>query len=172
PERPAGVPAGPAQADAVAAARALAPVVVDTGRTTLASIVLTDARGVVVRGAEAGRSYAALPEVRAALAGRPSTVLRRNGEYRPRYSFEWLSRASALRIHHARPVIVAGEVRGVLLLSRSPRALFRGIYQDRGKIMLGVGGIFALLVLMSGLISRGVTRPIEALSAASRQVAT
>jgi signal transduction histidine kinase len=48
---------------------------------------------------------------------------------------------------------------GALLLSRSPRALFRGLYQDRGKILLGVGVIFGMLVVLSGLVSRGVTRP-------------
>jgi signal transduction histidine kinase len=58
-----------------------------------------------------------------------------------------------------------------LLPSRSPRALFRGIYQDRAKILLGIGLICAALVVLSGLVSRGITRPIEALSAASRRVA-
>jgi signal transduction histidine kinase len=98
-------------------------------------------------------------------------VLRVNGDYHPRYRFEWLSKASGLRLHHARPILVDGKVEGVLLLSRSPRALFRGIYEDRGKIALGIGVIFGVLVLLSGLISRGVTRPIETLSAASRAVA-
>jgi signal transduction histidine kinase len=98
-------------------------------------------------------------------------VLRRNGAYRPRYAFEWLSRASPLRIHYARPVLSNGKVVGVLLLSRSPRALFRGIYQDRVKILIGVGLIYCVLVVLSGLVSRGISRPIEALSAASRRVA-
>ncbi len=61
---------------------------------------------------------------------------------------------------------------GVLLLSRSPRALFRGAYEDRVKIAVGAVGIVALLILLSGLVSRGVTRPIERLSAASRDVAS
>jgi signal transduction histidine kinase len=98
-------------------------------------------------------------------------VLRRNGAYRPRYAFEWLSRASPLRIHYARPVMSNGKVVGVLLLSRSPRALFRGIYQDRVKILIGIGLIYCVLVVLSGLVSRGISRPIEALSAASRRVA-
>lgn len=170
PERPAAAPAGPADERAQAAAEVLAPIARETARTTLAAVVLLDRHGRILQGRETG-SYAALPEVRTALAGRPATVLRQRGDYRPRYRFEWLSRASALRIHHARPVIVNGRVEGVLLLSRSPRALFRGIYQDRLKIMLGVGLIFAALVVLSGLVSRGVTRPIEALSAASRKVA-
>jgi len=60
----------------------------------------------------------------------------------------------------------------VLLLSRSARALFRGLYEDRGKIALGVAAIFGLLVVLSGVISRGITRPIEQLGAATRAVAS
>jgi signal transduction histidine kinase len=170
PERPRAVPAPPPDPAAQAAAQALAQVSRRTARTTLASVALTDAQGRLVLGAERG-SYAALPEVQAALAGRPATVLRRNGSYFPRYRFEWLSRAAAVRIHHARPVTVNGKVVGALLLSRSPRALFRGLYEDRIKIALGVGLIFGVLVVLSGLVARGVARPIEALSAASRKVA-
>ena len=174
PERPRAQKISAGQAtdrSADAAAKHLTPILRETSRTTLASIVLIDASGRVLIGPEAGGSYAALPEVRAALSGTPQTVLRRNGAYRPRYAFEWLSRASPLRIHHARPIVSQGRVVGVLLLSRSPRALFRGIYQDRTKILLGVGLICAALVVLSGLVSRGITRPIEALSAASRRVA-
>lgn len=149
----------------------LAPILATTARTTLASLALIDRNGVVLLGHDAGGSYAALPEVAAALRGQVGTVLRENGAYSQRYAFEWLSRASSLRIHHVRPIIVDGRVVGALLLSRSPRALFRGLYEDRGKIMLGVGLIFLALLLLTGLLSRGIARPIEALGAASRGVA-
>lgn len=173
PERPAAGPARtPPDPDAVAVAAALDPVIQRTAVTTLASILFLDRHGQVVRGFGAGGDLSALPEVRAALAGGSRTVLRRNGDYRSRYALEWLSRASDIRLHHARPIEVGGEVVGVLLLSRSPRALFRGIYEDRGKIIIGVVGIFGLLIVLAGLVSRGVTRPIEALSAASREVAS
>ena len=172
PERPMAKRPGPTpDPDGLIAARALGPILDRTSQTTLASIQLLDRHGVILHGYEAGGSQAGLPEVQAALRGKPLTVLRRNGDYHPRYSFEWLSRASGLRIHHARPIMAGDQVVGVLLLSRSPRALFRGIYEDRLKILLGVGLIFAALVVLSGLVSRGVTRPIEALSAASREVA-
>lgn len=171
PERPQPARAsGPADPAMEEVARAMAPVIDQTTRTTLASVLVLDRRGVIASGYGAGGSLAELPEVKTALGGAPRTVLRRNGDYSPTYSWEWLSRASGVRLHHARPIEVSGQVVGAVLLSRSPRALFRGIYEDRGKIMLGAAGILALLVLLSGLVSRGVTRPIEALSAASRDV--
>jgi signal transduction histidine kinase len=170
PERPAPSFAGVVRAeDAVAAAR-LRPVLATTRRTTLAAIELLDAQGRLL-GGDARGSYAALPEVRAALSGRPYTVIRRNGAYRATYSFEWLSRAAAIRVHHARPVIVDGRVVAVLLLSRSARALFRGMYEDRGKIAAGVALILLALLGLTAVLSRGIARPIEVLGAATRAVA-
>lgn len=154
-----------------AVGRNLQPILTQTSRTTLASIQLLDGEARIIAGAQSGLSYAHLPEVQQALQGQTATVLRHNGSYHPRYSWEWLSRASDIRIHHVRPISINGQVEGVLLLSRSPRALFRGIYQDLGKILIGVGLIFAILVLLSGLLSKGIARPIERLSAATRQLA-
>ena len=161
----------PADPDALAVLPALQPIIDDTSRTTLASVVVLDRGGRVVSGLGEGRSLADLREVRSALAGKPLTVMRRLSDYRKRYDFEWLSRASGIRLHHARPIVVNDRVVGVLLLSRSPRALFRGLYEDRGKFLLGLAGIVAILVVLSGLVSRGITRPIERLSRASREVA-
>lgn len=171
PERPAPVPAGPPTADARAAAVRFAPVLAQTREATLASILLLDRQGRLVAGSKADGSYAALPEVASALDGRPATTLRRNGAYRAVYRFEWLSRAAAIRVHHARPIFVDGQVVGVLLLSRSARALFVGLYEDRGKIAFGVLAILGALIVLSGLLSRGIARPIDQLRQAARGVA-
>ena len=173
PERPDPVPvAGSLPPHAGCGGRAAAPRLRHpTARTTLASIVLLDSRGRILAGPHEGMRYIDVAEVTTALRGAPATVLRRNGAYRQRYAVEWLSRASDLRIHHVRPIIVDGRVVGALLLSRSPRALFRGLYEDRGKILFGIGAIFAALVLLSALLSRGIARPIERLSQATRDVA-
>ena len=163
---------GTGDSRAAAAGRALRPVVTDTARTTLASIRILDRHGIVVLGREdLGGSYADLPEIRSALAGAPRTLLRRNGAYQPRYALEFLSRASGIRVHYARPVLAGGQVIGILMLSRSPRGLFLGIYQDRGKIAIGVGLILITLLALAGLLSRGIARPIEALGIATEQVA-
>jgi signal transduction histidine kinase len=169
---PASPQAGPLEPRAIAAATALRPIVADSARTTLAAIRILDRHGRVLVGrGDLGASYGGLPEVRVALAGRTATVLRRRGDYQPRYWLEWLSRASAIRVHHVRPIVAGGEVVGAVMLSRSPRGLFLGIYQDRGKIALGVGLIFATLLILVGLLSRGIARPIEALGRATENVA-
>jgi signal transduction histidine kinase len=161
----------PAASEAAATAARLGPVLDETSRSTLASYVLLDRTGEVVRGLDAGGDLSGLVEVRSALRGRPLAVLRRSGDYRPRHSMEWLSRASSVRLHYARPIWVNGKVAGVVLVSRSPRAMFRDIYEDRGKLIVGALVIIGTLVVLAGLVSRGVTRPIEALSRASREVA-
>jgi signal transduction histidine kinase len=167
--RPTAVAADPR---AVRVARLLAPVVADTRQTTLASIGLLDGRGTLLAGpAQAAMTLAHAPEVRAAMAGRTATMLRRRGDYAPRYWLEFLSRASAIRVHYTRPVMLRGEVIGILTLSRSPRGLFLGMYQDRGKIAFGVAAIFLTLVVLAGLLSRGIAKPIEALSEATQNVA-
>lgn len=171
-ERPFAAAGAERSPDAVAAGTRLSPILDATRATTFASIILLDRNGTIVAGSPTAGSYAALPEVTAALAGHSSTVLRRSSAYRATYRFEWLSRAAAIRVHHASPILVDGRVVGVLLLSRSARALFRGLYEDRGKIVLGVAGILGVLVVLSGVLSRGITRPIEQLGAATRAVAS
>ncbi|MES2834323.1 MAG: HAMP domain-containing sensor histidine kinase [Pseudomonadota bacterium] len=171
PPRPAARPATtPTDPDATVLARRLQPIMDETSRTTLASIIVLDRNGVVVAGYGLGGDWSGLPEVQGALRGEPQTVLRRNGDYHPRYSMEWLSRASALLIHHAQPIIVDGRTRGVVLTSRSPRALFKGIYQDRGKIALGIIGTLGFIAVLALLVARGIALPIERLSQAAREV--
>ena len=172
PERPAPVATKlSAQSNAQALANGLAPIIEQTQRTSLASILLVDSNGILLNGQHKGQSIAALPEVKAALAGRKAMLLRRNASYRPQSILSWLSRAAALRLHHARPIIIDGKVQGAILLSRSSRALFKGLYQDWGKITLGIALIFATLVFLSLLLHRAIAKPIEALSVATRHVA-
>jgi signal transduction histidine kinase len=172
PERPdpvaAAIPPDPA---ALEAARRIAPAVAETKAATLASILLLDADGTIVSGPQTGRSLDGLIEVRAALAGGSQTVMRANSSYRHSYLVSWLSRATDLRLHHARAITVGGKVVGVVLVSRSPSALFRGMWEDWGKIAFGVAAIFALLVLVAAILARTIVAPLERLSAATRALA-
>ncbi|WP_242130308.1 HAMP domain-containing sensor histidine kinase [Sphingobium sp. Sx8-8] len=151
--------------------RSIAPALAETKMVTLASIQILDRNGVVLNGYGTGGSLASVPEVAAALRGQSTTVLRRNASYRQVYPLEWLSRASSIRLHHARPIRAGGQVVGAILLSRSPRSLFKGIYEDRGKIALGIVLIFGMLVILSAVLARAIVRPVESLSKATRSMA-
>jgi two-component system, OmpR family, sensor histidine kinase ChvG len=170
PDRPQAVFTGRgADPAALAAANTIAPVLFQSARTTLASIRLTDRAGIIVYGLqEKGGSYAALPEIQRALGGKRATVLRTNTTYEQRTILEIFSRGSTLRVHHARPIRVGGKTVGVVLLSRSPRGLFLGMYEDRGKIAAGALGIFVLLLFLVGLLTRGIARPIDELATATK----
>ena len=173
-DRPAPRSAGVApDPRAAAAAARIAPVLFEATRTTLAGVRLLDRHGIVVAGRdETGLSLAHVPEVAAALAGRASSSLRRKGGYEQRYPFEWLSRASAIRVFHAQPVMVDGKVVGAVLLSRSPRSLFRGLYDDLDKLLLAGGLILIIVVGIAGLLGRSITRPVEHLAGAMGKVAS
>lgn len=172
PERPAPSPTtSPVDPAARQTAARIEPVLAETGRTTLASVLMLDSGGRVVGGPLAGRSYAALPEVASALRGTPMTVLRHDAAYDRTLPVEWLSRSADLRLHHARPILVNGRTVGVLLLARAPPALYMGLYADAGKIALGFVLILGFVIVLSGVLSRGIVRPIERLGAATRDVA-
>ena len=172
PERPSAQPSAiSADATAATVAARLAPAIAETKQSTLSTILMLDHQGIILNGRDVGQSLAALPEVQAALHGRNTTVLRRNDAYHLRYPLEWISRATAIRLHYARAVMVDGKPVAVLLISRSPSALFRGMWEDRGKIGLGVLIIFALLVLLTAVLARAIVRPLENLSKATRALA-
>ncbi|HEU4960703.1 MAG TPA: HAMP domain-containing sensor histidine kinase [Sphingomonas sp.] len=173
PSQPPGRPGFAPDPHAAHVARAMLPVASDAAAVTLAATRLLDGHGTVVLGrGDTGLNDAALPEVRTALDGHSATVLRRRDGAAPHPWLTLLSRAWGVRVHHARPVLLGDRVIGVVMLSRTPRGLFLGIYQDRGKILLGAALIFVVLLALAGLLSRGIARPIDALGRASRDVAS
>lgn len=173
PSRPPARPTThPPDADAQTLASRIAPAIAEIKRTTLASIVLLDRNGIVLNGQEVGRSLAALPEVRTALAGRAATVLRHNDSYSRGSPVGLVSRAISIRMHQARPIMVGNKPVGAVLVSRSPAALFRGMWEDAGKIVAGTLVILAALILLTTILARAIVRPVEKLSEAARLLAS
>lgn len=168
PARPTAIPPDPG---ALEAAQRIAPALAETKAATLASIVLLDREGIMVSGRQVGLSLGDLPEVQAALAGGSLTVMRFNTSYRRGWLLHWLSPATDIRLHHARAILVNGQVVGVVLVSRSPSALFRGMWEDGGKILAGVVVIFGLLMGIAAVLARAIVVPVERLSAAARALA-
>ena len=151
---------------ASAAANALAPIVRRISETTGAGITLLDAHAAPLP--NGGPGYSNLPEVEQALAGQAVTVLRARSNP---YGADPITRAANVTLVHVRPVLAGGKVIGLVLMSHEPRDAFAGMWADRWNIAIGASAILLLLLLLAGLLSRAIGRPIETLSAATRDVA-
>ena len=166
---PASVVSGPpARPDpqAAASARALLPMVQRIVESSGAQVTLLDANAVPLPGG--GPRHAGLAEVQRALAGETVTLLR--GRSNP-YGAEPITRAANVVVVHVRPVRVNGRAAGLVLMRQESRDVFAGMWADRWNIAIGASAVLLLLLFLAGLLSRAIGRPIELLSAATRDVA-
>lgn len=175
PRAPDAAPAAqPADTTARRVAPSLAPVVNEVQRMTLAGIRILDARGVVVVatfGEDLGRSLAAQEEVAEALRGAPKAVLRERLVPQADYSWNSLSRNTALRLFVAVPVLADGHVLGAVLVSRTPRNIIQTLYSKRYALLeLGLV-LIAAVVALTWFAGLTVVRPTRQLAAMARRVA-
>jgi signal transduction histidine kinase len=137
---------------------------------TLASVRVVDARGRVIAssGEERGASLADRPEVLAALAGGELTQVRPR---EPSLDQPWSSpsRRAAFRLFLARPLRVGDEVRGAVIVSRTPREELQALYQMTPLWVVAL----PLLVtgLVAWLIGDQASRSLERLTGVSRRIA-
>ena len=171
--RPESYPAtAPVDAAARNAAQQIAPIVQQAILTTLAGVRLTDQRGTVILGAdEIGMSLLQVPELRRALEGRYSSLLRRRVSDSPKPSLASISRGTDLRVFVAMPIIHKDRIVGAMLLSRSPRSVTKALYDDRQQVIIAGTIVFAIILLLGLLTSRAIGRPIQALTAQTQRVA-
>ena len=135
PPRPPAHPASAAADPAFAALGArMMPDLLATQNVTLAGFRLLDPFGTVIAGREeTGMSLAHLEEVTEALQGRFSSALRVRISKHDQPSLYSMSRGTGMRVFTAMPVIVRGQVAGVVYASRTPSNVFRYLYDQRGQ---------------------------------------
>lgn len=171
PPPPPGPPAV-AAARATAVGEALAPVLAEAQRATLAAMRVTDAAGVVVAssGSEMGVSLAAMEEVAAALAGQAASRLRSrlDAEYAAPAS---ISRGAVFRVFVALPVLDGQVVIGTVLLSRTPASIGQAIWGKRWQLAGLAAGLVLLAAGFAGFTAYTVSRPLGAVVAQARAVA-
>lgn len=172
-------PTGGAESDeqpdgvATAAAKRLVPVLADAQRTTLAGIRLLDFRGVaVLGGTDAGLSFAHLDEVRQALDGRYSAVLRARVLNHPVPALASISRGTGIRVFAAYPIFRNDRLIGAVLLSRSPRSILQDLYLERDVVAIATAALIVLAVALAGFTSYTIARPIHALIRQAKGIAS
>src|SRR4029079_1104086 len=133
-------------------------------KVTLAGFRLLDPNGVVVAGRdEVGLSLAHLEEVREALQGRFKGVLRVRISKNEQPSLYSMSRGTGMRVFIAMPVIVRGQVAGVVYASRTPSNVFKYMYEQRSRVVLAMLSMIVPTLLIGFLFHRTITGPMREL---------
>jgi signal transduction histidine kinase len=163
----------PAGALALAAGNALLPVLRDTQPITLASIRITDRRGVIVAttGEDQGMSLAGRQEIDGALKGDLVSLMRWR-EHAARPSVTGLSRGASLRVFVAMPVIDGDKLVGAVMLARTPRDLAQAIYGKRYPLIAMALLLLAAVSALAVVASRLITRPLRQVVSQAQLVAS
>lgn len=161
-----------AATEAISAGIELSQLFINARRTTLSGMLLLDHQGIVIGGVDwAGYSLAHVAEVRRALAGTYSSVLRQRISDEPPPSYASISRGTGIRIFAAFPIIEGKRVWGVVYLSRTPNNILKHLYASRGRAIALGGAILALTLLLAWFTSRTLLKPIYGLSEQARALA-
>ncbi|MEH6456068.1 MAG: ATP-binding protein [Cocleimonas sp.] len=146
-------------------------ILLNTQQVTLAGIRILNKQGVVVAGsAELNMSMAHIIEVKKALAGKYSAVLRERISDEPPPSIASLSRGTGIRVFVAFPIINQGEVEGVVYLSRTPQNILKHLYSIKEKVILSGLFLLGLTGLIVLFISSRLSRPIRELIEQTKKV--
>jgi len=166
PPRPDGlVPEIPADPTASAVGEIMSGILVDAQKTTLAGLKLLDYNGVVIAGrSDLGESFAHVHEVGRARAGLYTSVIRQriSDEVAPLAS---ISRGTGIRVFIAMPVIQGDRLWGIVYLSRTPRNIFKHLYDELDKVIFAALTILGLTLLLVFLTAFTISRPIHQLIA-------
>ncbi len=166
--RPPAVPPDPALLEI---GRRLQPLLVRTQRVTLAGLRILDARGVVIAGgAEVGQSLADVAEVTDALQGRFKSVLRlrlRNQPPPPLYS---ITRGTSVRVFAAMPVMIGGNVAGVIYASRTPNNIIKNLNVEHRRVFAALAAVAGVTLIVGFVFWRTITRPMHQLIAHIRTI--
>lgn len=153
-------------------AQAIFPSINEATLTTLAGVRIVDYQGIVVAGrAEMGQSLAHIEEVAAALTGHYTARLRARNSDHEDPPLTSISRGARIRAFVAIPIIQNDRVVGAVLLSRSPRNILKGLYDERHHVLIAGGIILGITVLLALLTSYAIARPIHALIGQTQRIA-
>lgn len=157
---------------AVKAGEKINQVILDAGRNTLAGIKVLDSNGIVISGRkEMNLSFAHLEEIKLALSGKNTSILRRrvsDHSYPPLAS---ISRGTGIRVFVAMPIILENKMIGVAYLSRSPRNILKSLYQEKDKVIVAGSVLLTAVLLLALLTSRTITKPVYQLIEQTKQIA-
>ena len=177
PSEPASLPMLPAEQRTTPAYRAghdVEPLLRRSQVYNLSAVRVLDRAGCVVattRG-DVDRCMSALPEVRGALAGRYTAVIRPRVSDEPPPPLESLSRRGDQRLFIALPVVERGELIGVVRLSRTAESGLEWVWKNRLPLLGGVALVVTAALFMSLVCAGLIARPLERMALAASKLST
>lgn len=151
--------------------KTLTPIIQKTKKITLAGFRVLDPKGRVIAGhKEIGMSLSHILEVNAALAGEYKSVIRQRISKQPVPALASISRGNNIRIFIAMPVVISGQVAGVVYISRTPSNVLKELYKQRWKVLLAIAFITLVTFLMGYVFIRTIKQPIEKLQLRSKAI--
>lgn len=156
------------------AGRAIEPVIERAGRRNLSSARVLDAEGCVVAtsGSHLGACLDDLVEVREALAGEYSAVLRHRVSDEPAPAYDSISRRGRVRVYTAVPVLADGDVIGVVRMVRTAIDPGKALWFDRYRLLAVLVGCALLTGALSLFLSRTIVRPLRTITKVARDIAS
>jgi signal transduction histidine kinase len=165
--------ASPFEPDPVAltVGRQMEPVLQESARINLSSIIVLDYRGLVVAGERGhGLSLADVFEVSEALSGHSQSVLRERP--RGKTALSSPSRSTPFRVFFALPVMNGDRLAGAVYLSRTPRDIAQALfYHERRNVVPAALLSLGLAALVSLIVSLMIVTPVKRLAAEAKTVA-
>ena len=131
---------------------------------TLAAIRVVDPLGTVVAstGEELGLSLAEREEVKRALIGEHTSLLRTRISDDPIAKDETVSRTTGVRVFVATPIVHRDRVLGAVVLARTPASLTQTLYRHRTPLLIGLGAVLAVALAVSLFTAFAIVRPVTA----------
>jgi signal transduction histidine kinase len=164
----------PAEPHAREVGAGMGPLLEQVRAATLAGIRVVDTEGVIVSSSSPellGATLADRPEVRKALLGEPTSVLRRRYAEPEDTPLASLSRDTGMRVSVALPVLEGDRVWGAVVLARTPMTFAKATYADRWNLSATGLVLVAAVALMSLAAGALVGRPVRALVKQTRAIA-
>ncbi len=137
-----------------------------TQSITLAGFRILDPTGrVFAGGGELGLSLAHVDEVRTAMSGTYTSVVRRRSSVSAVRSLASLSRTAHFRVFTAMPVLVDERVAAVVYASRTPLNLIKYIFDERWALIMSAVSVLLAVGFLGLILLRTINGPIRQLLA-------
>ena len=158
----------------VLAAKRINSILQTTRFNNLAGARIVDYSGTVVgsTGTEFGMSLLNRLEVETALEGKYSSLIRERISDEPRPPVSSLRRRARMRVFVAIPINAENRLLGAVVLSRTVLDISKALYFKRKALIAGMISILLIVVFVSVLTSRTISRPMDRLIVQARRIAS